>query len=355
MKNIKEIIIFYFSGTGNAKQIATWFADYVIKKDVKCTLHNIADIDINSLQITDPKILVIIIAPVHGFNYIHSTKQFIKKFPKGKNPVALMATRGGLKLWKIPIPGISGITFLLASLILKIKGYKIIGQIPFDMPSSWTAFHPAIRGNALKFMFNRNLKRVEKHAEKILLNKSDFIAYRDILQDLLVSPIAIAYYIYRFFLSKTLYASTKCNNCGLCISECPVQAIEKINSRPFWKLKCENCMKCMNSCPQRAIETSHAIIFISIILAGMIIDSLVAYYHFDFGSNFISHNLTRLVHDLVWFVILLILYRFQSIILNNRIIGKLISYTSLTHYKFWGRYKIDFKPDNSTKSNMVEQ
>lgn len=261
-----------------------------------------------------------------------------------------MTTRGGLKLWKLSIPGISGISFLLASIILKIKGYKIIGLIPFDMPSTWLSFHPAIRGKALKFMLNRNLKNVEKHVEKILVNKSDFIAYRDILQDILVSPIAIGYYIYaRFFLAKTLYASTKCNNCDLCIKQCPVQAIEKTNSRPFWKLKCESCMKCINSCPQRAIETAHGIVLISIILANMLTALLTNYYQFHWVIKFF-------LYSLICFVLLLILYKFQNIILNNRIIEKLISHTSLTHYKFWGRYNIYPESDNmNNPNNNVQQ
>jgi ferredoxin/flavodoxin len=349
MKSIKEIVIFFFSGTGNSKQISIWFADYVIKKDIKCTVYNIADIDINSIQIKNPETLIIVVSPVHGFNYPNITIQFIKNFPKGKNPVVLMTTRAGLKLWKLHIPGISGISFLLASIILKIKGYKIIGQIPFDMPSTWLSFHPALRGKAIKFMFNRNLKKVEKHAEKILINRSDFIAYRDILQDILVSPIAIGYYIYvRFFLAKTLYASKKCNNCDLCIKQCPVQAIEKINSRPFWKLKCESCMKCINSCPQRAIETAHGIVLISIILANTLMDLLTNYYQF--------HWVIKLsFYSLICFALLLILYKFQNIILNNRIIEKLISYTSLTHYKFWGRYNIDSESDNINNHNNKTQ
>jgi Pyruvate/2-oxoacid:ferredoxin oxidoreductase delta subunit len=344
MNRFKEVIIFYFSGTGNSKQISGWFAEYAVKKGIKCTLYNIADTNTNSLHIENPEVLIIIISPVHGFNYPNITLKFIKNFPKGKNPAVLMVTRGGLKLWKLPIPGVTGISFLLASIILKIKGYKIIGQIPFDMPATWLSFHPALRGNALKFIFDRNIKKVEKHADKIFVNGSNFTAYRDIIQDILVSPIAIVYYFFgRFFLAKTLYASTKCNNCDLCITQCPVQAITKINSRPFWKLRCESCMKCINTCPQRAVETAHGLVLISVILANILIGILINYYHFNW---FISSSL----ENLFCFTLLLIFYKLQHIILNKKAIGKLISYTSLTYYKFWGRYNINTELNNRNKS-----
>jgi hypothetical protein len=107
-------------------------------------------------------------------------------------------------------------------------------------------------------------------------------------------------------------------------------------------------MKCINSCPQRAIETAHGIVLISILLADMLIDLLANYYHLNWGISFF-------LFSLICLVILLLLYKLQSIILNNRIIGKLIPYTSLTHYKFWGRYNIDPKCNNIKKPNITTE
>ena len=46
----------------------------------------------------------------------------------------------------------------------------------------------------------------------------------------------------------------KCNGCGACVEQCPVQAIKWNKERPFWTWKCESCMRCANICPERAIE-----------------------------------------------------------------------------------------------------
>ena len=43
-------------------------------------------------------------------------------------------------------------------------------------------------------------------------------------------------------------------------SQCPVQAIRLVAGRPFWSHRCESCMRCMNHCPKRAIETAHGFV-----------------------------------------------------------------------------------------------
>ena len=58
-------------------------------------------------------------------------------------------------------------------------------------------------------------------------------------------------------------ANYNCNNCGICIKECPTSSIRFVGDRPYWKLTCESCMRCLNNCPQRAIEAAHgmAVVF----------------------------------------------------------------------------------------------
>lgn len=43
-----------------------------------------------------------------------------------------------------------------------------------------------------------------------------------------------------------------CNNCGICVSKCPVQAITKEKPTFTDKTKCIRCCACVKSCPQKA-------------------------------------------------------------------------------------------------------
>ncbi len=242
-----------------------------------------------------------------------------------------------MKIGSFVTPGLTGIAFILSSLLLKRKGYKIVGQIPFDMPSNWISIHPALRENAVKFIHQKNYYRAEKHAEKIFSGKNDFLAFRDLIQDILIAPVSLGYYLVgRFAFAKTFYASNKCDNCDICIKQCPVKAIEKINNRPYWTFNCESCMKCMNSCPKRAIETAHGLFIITIFListlSSLILTPLLP-------ENFFNDSIRFIIVNSVFMVFLWILYKAQHLLIGRKFIAKMISLTSLTYYRFWGRYK----------------
>lgn len=337
MNGIREIVIFYFSGTGNAKQIALWFSEFATQRDIFCKTFDISKTDAKVIESISSDTLIGIISPIHGFNFPKITLRFIEHFPKEKNNIVLMNTRAGLKIGRFVTPGLTGIAFLLSSFIAKTKGYKIVGQIPFDMPSNWLSIHPALNEHSIKFIHKINYQRVEKHAAKIFSGKTDFLSNRDLIQDILILPLSIVYYwAGRFALAKSFYAFSDCNNCGLCLKQCPVKAIKIVNDRPYWTFKCENCMKCMNSCPQKAIEAAHGLFLIVCLSSSALIIFLVDK---TFKINIQSGIIRAMLYSLIFLALLWVFYKFQHLLLRNKAIAKLIPFTSLTHYKFWGRYK----------------
>ncbi len=336
MDQIKSILLFYFSGTGNARQVARWFSEFAVSKGLECMLKNIEKTDIHELEPFNSDTLIMIISPIHGFNFPKITLRFLQHLPKGKNNVVLMNTRAGMRIGRFVTPGLTGIAFMLSSLLLKRKGYTITGQIPFDMPSNWISIHPALNAKSVAFLHKENYARAQKHAEKVFSGKKDFLAYRDLIQDILIAPISLGYYLFgRFAFAKSFYATSACDHCGLCIKNCPVQAIKYVNDRPFWTFSCESCMKCMNACPKRAIETAHGLFavvsVINSILITVLIDQLV------FISQYKSLRFILLTS--IFFGMLWVLYRVQHLALKNKFITKIISFSSLTNFKFWGRYR----------------
>ena len=337
MEKIQEIIIYCFSGTGNSRQIAGWFSRLALDKVIPCRISDIAKTGSGIPEKTGAGTLIMIISPIHGFNYPKITLDFIRRFPAGKNRVILMNTRAGLKAGKIVTPGLTGIAFIVSSLLLKKKGYKIAGQIAFDMPSNWISIHPALKDKSVGFILEKNHARVKKHFEELYMTGSNFSARKDIIQDILISPVSLAYYmIGRFFLGKSYYASDKCTNCNLCIKQCPVQAIRKVDGRPYWTFKCESCMRCMNNCPENAIETTHGLWVILIYITSII----CTYLFYDLLPGSFQYRIVKfLLFNILLIGLLWIGYRIQQFALKNRVMARLISFTSLTHYSFWGRYR----------------
>ena len=212
MNAYKKIKIYYFSGTGNAERISMWIQKFALSENIDCQLIDISKNDTGN-QNSGSDTLIIIISTIHGFNFPKITLDFIRHLPKGINDIVLMNTRGSVRIGKIATPGLTGIAFILASAILRSKGYRITGQIPFDMPSNWISIHPALSEKSVKIIHEKNYFLTERYSRKIFAGESTFVSRRDLIQDILISPISLGYYIAgRFFLAKSYYASVNCES-----------------------------------------------------------------------------------------------------------------------------------------------
>jgi Pyruvate/2-oxoacid:ferredoxin oxidoreductase delta subunit/flavodoxin len=340
MKPYNKLVIYYFSGTGNARNVASWISEAAAKYDIEYTLINIGII--NRLKIDPPSedALVIFISPVHGFNYPPVMLNFISRFPKGNNNVVLMNTRAGMLIGKWITPGLTGIAFYFASAVLLLKGYSIRGMVPVDMPSNWISIHPGLNDRTVKYLHTKNKERVLRHAEKILSGIRYFRAFREIIQDILISPVSLLYYcIGRFCFAKTFYASSDCNNCEICIKNCPVKAIIKADDRPFWTFRCESCMHCMGICPRKAIQTAHGFI-IGIVMLNSFLTGLFYTFWNSYFMNIENWFIRFILEQFLFIIVLLVCHRIIHYAMRFRIVERLMMFTSLTKYKFWGpRYK----------------
>ncbi len=341
-----QLIIYYFSGTGNAKNAALWIDEIAIKSGLITKFINIDRFEQIEVPKTTDRTLIGFCSPTHGFNLPPLMLKFIAKFPKIKNTdVFILNTRGGLKLSKLFIPGLSGLAQIFPALILILKGFRIVGMQPLDLPSNWIILHPGLRQKVINSIYNRCHQIVEKFTNKLLYGGSKYKALLSTPFDLLVTPIAIGYYfIGRFFLAKTLVATDACNHCGICIKQCPVKAIKKINERPYWTYKCESCMRCINTCPQRAIETAHGFSGLMFYIGfAIIIPLLYTFWKslnigFTTSSSYISGQIIGIMEWFIFILIVFLSYFILHYFLRFKFINRIVAYTSLSKYKFWRRY-----------------
>ncbi|MDD3478836.1 MAG: EFR1 family ferrodoxin [Paludibacteraceae bacterium] len=339
MSGYSHLTVYYFSGTGNAKNVALWLSESAKKANVSVDVIAIADVNRRSITPPVEGSLVAFVSPVHGFNYPPVMLHFIAHFPKGRYSVLLLNTRAGMLLGRFITPGVSGISLYLSALILKLKGHRIQALFPVDLPSNWISLHPGLNPKTVDYIYTHIQPRVIEFAQTALAGKSDFKSVRECVVDLLVAPIAVLYYVAgRFMIAKTFYASRDCNKCGLCVRNCPVQAIRMVDNRPYWKFSCESCMRCMNSCPKRAIETAHGM-FVVLAVAFSFLLSAVIYQQNNMA--FVAHNsvLQFLFETVLFLSLVAIWYRLFHFLLRYRWFERLVVYTSLTKFKFWNRYK----------------
>lgn len=342
----RNLIIYYFSGTGNAKAVSEWIANSFTKNAISCQIYEIRKSVTPDTSNVNDDTLVGFCYPTHGFNAPRIVLNFIAAFPKvAKARFFVLNTRAGMKLWKIFTPGLSGIALLLPSLILQFKGYRCAGMRPVDMPSNWISLHPGIRKKVTQSISDHCKRVTERFVQKLLKDKKDSRWIFELPLDLVITPISFLYYfIGRFMLAKTFFASYRCNSCELCIKQCPIKAIEMVDSRPYWKFTCESCMHCMNHCKERAIETAHGFTFLLWWLAftfiPLCIVKLLIYFSIVnlqltgyFGLAYMA------IQIVVGFAIVFYGYKILHFLLRFRVINYLITYTSLTRLPFWRRYK----------------
>lgn len=345
----KNLKIFYFSGTGNALAASNWIAEYFSERNTNTEIVKITpSLEINPTEF-NANTLIGFCYPTHGFNAPPVVINFLLRFPKSKNSIFLLNTRAGMKFSKWFTPGLSGLAQLLPALILFLKGYKIVGMQPMDLPSNWISIHPGLRKKVVDSIFERCKRITKKFAAKLFSGKKIFRGLLSLPLDLLISPVAAGYYFYgRFALAKTFIADCRCDGCRICEKQCPVHAIQIKSNRPFWTQKCESCMHCMNVCPKHAIQTPH--LFVAIMW--WLVFSVIPFFiisHLAEESSFLDNHF----HFFLWIFILItglpilfFSYQILHFLLRFRFFSRFITFTSLTKFKFWRRYYAP--PDNLT-------
>ena len=342
-----QLIIYYFSGTGNARNAAIWIEKIARERGVKTHLINIdrfKTVDVPELY---GKTLIGFCAPTHGFNVPPIVLKFLFKFPKVKNVDSfILNTRGGLKLYKFFLPGLSGVAQLLPALILRLKGFRIVGMQPLDLPSNWLFLHPGLKEKIINSIYKRCQGIVNNFSTNILEGKRKYKALISLPVDLAIIPISLGYYFFgRFFLAKTLVATNACDNCNICVTKCPVEAIKTVDERLFWTYKCESCMRCINICPLRAIETAHGfsgliVVVVYVLLIPFLISILKYYDILDIEKQSRLFELGwSLIVTAIFILLIFLSYRVLHFLMKYKIANRIITYSSLSKYKFWRRYK----------------
>jgi Pyruvate/2-oxoacid:ferredoxin oxidoreductase delta subunit len=348
-KSYENLLIIYYSGTGNSKRVSEWIVEKAKEQGLRTHFVSFHQFNPDDIAGFTGKTLIGFFSATHGFNMPHSMLRFLFRFKllKGSD-VFIGNTRAGMKLGKLFLPGLSGIAMYFPALIMFFKGYKVKAMYPVDLPSNWISLHPGLRKKIIDSMVEHYERLTKNFAVKILAGKSVFLKSFVLLPlDILVAPIAFGYYfVGRYILAKTFVANYNCNNCMVCIEQCPTKSIILSGNRPYWKFTCESCMKCMNYCPHRAIETAHSFVFVLVFLLTVFVNPWLSGKVTELVAVWLGHSwmaykvLLFIVQWGIWIVTFYLGYKFIHYLMRFPKLNKIFTYASLTTWKFWRRYKI---------------
>lgn len=346
----KNLIIYFWSGTGNSYRVSTIMGEIAEKNSLNTRVCMIDNFNIASDIRNRNDDLVGIVFPTHGFTAPWYILKSVWKMPGSNSAhVFIVSTRAGLKFGKVFIPGISGSAVFIIALIMFLKGYSVRGFMSVDMPSNWYSLHPIQSRESQTAIIDRAKIRISQFMVKILQGSKEIFTVNnlcEIVWGVLLSLISLGYLLIgRIFLAKLFFANKKCDGCAICADFCSVNAVKmvgKTNPKPFWKYNCESCMRCSAFCPRDAIEAGHSwgviLYFIMSVPAAAYVISLFIDHYFGI-KNFETHWSIGIINFLFYYPAIFISYYIFNKLVNIPAFNRIFTHTTLTHLPFWKRYR----------------
>ena len=225
-----------FSPTGNTAYIAKLLSEHLNSNDVYALEHTTPENLVHSEHL-------VILYAIHAFNAPKTVKRFVKTLPQNMFKKVSLIGVGCNDSW------VNDAASKEIRKILEDKSCQIVVDEIMAMPLTLIMSFP-------EDVISAQLKKAHDVAQLIaskILNGA--VSEKQIpCKSSLLSKIGkIEPFAARFF-GLELHAKKNCNQCGLCVRECPEGNIQlKDNGKIRFGFKCIMCMRCIYNCPQKAI------------------------------------------------------------------------------------------------------
>jgi flavodoxin/NAD-dependent dihydropyrimidine dehydrogenase PreA subunit len=234
-----EIMILYFSGTGNSKYVAGIIAEknndelvsinYLLKQGKPNKLESLSK-------------PYVIVCPTYAWRIPRVVEDFIKASDfTGRSEFYLIMTCGS--------DTANAVGYFKR--LCKEKGFVLQGFAEIIMPDNYLVMYDGVKKDVANQIIHKANPQIYEIAEKIKEEATfpDFIPKSKIKSGI-VNDIFYLMYVN----AKGFHTSDKCTGCKKCEQLCPLNNIETQKSKPRWGDKCTHCMACICGCPVGAIE-----------------------------------------------------------------------------------------------------
>ena len=244
-----NVVLFYFSGTGNTWWVTEEISRHLTKKDFNSRAYSIEAVTpVKAAALIEESSLVGFGYPIHGSDLPQPMKEFIEALPQYPGKDALVFCTQWL--W-------SGDGAYLGASMLKEKGFTVKWGEHFLMPNNVTVSiirlpytnNPA-RLSAVRQRTSRKVNRLVNliTAGKPYRHGFNYLAY------LLGSMQRVPFRRYYHKLQNDIGINREvCIDCGECVRLCPVGNLYYAGDIIKTKGNCILCTRCYNFCPVAAV------------------------------------------------------------------------------------------------------
>lgn len=242
-------MIFYFSGTGNSRWVASQLSDYFSD-----TLYQIGEYERNEAPLVPefevkPEEKIGFVFPIHSWGIPPIVTQFIAD-------MRLKSYSNQLVYCIMTCGDECGYTDRMFAEAIHAKGLTTKHIYSVIMPNSYIC----LKG------FDVDSKEIQaKKVEQTKLDLPKLIAAIE-------NDLPIDFYkkgkrflkiksglIYNLFAKHSLTdkpytCDDKCISCRKCVKVCPVSNVELVDGKPMWKGHCTQCLACIHVCPTKSID-----------------------------------------------------------------------------------------------------
>lgn len=234
-----ENVIYYFTGTGNSRQIAEDISSAI----GSCEVRNIADFEDNT-DIAAERLGIVF--PVYFWGLPLIVERFLRQIRLKNKPYVFALVNYGV--WP-------GKALDQAAGLLKKRGIQLNAGFLIKMPDNYILWYGAKSQTVQNRCFEREKEKVESIGRIILTKKDAPLEKSKYGVDRLLSAPINRLSAKRFAeADRTFFADKKCRGCGLCERICPVNNIKLTDGKPVWGHHCESCLGCIQRCPAQAIQ-----------------------------------------------------------------------------------------------------
>lgn len=240
---MKKIKLYYFSGTGNTKYVSHLLKKH-LNEEATCTVSSIEYYIKNRIKPNMDFDIIGIGYPVYAFNAAKIIMDFIKILPEGKDRKVFIYQTAGSD---------TGINYAAGKEVMRRltdKEYEVISEYIFEMPSN---FMITQREGRLKELFKKTNHEVKLAAEWVLNSTPHYLKYG--VMTSFVQKLGKLEQLGDYRAGKKFYVKESCDNCGICLRNCPRDNIFKKKGKISFDKDCMLCFRCIYSCPVNAIST----------------------------------------------------------------------------------------------------
>jgi len=232
----------YFSGTGNTK--------YCVEQFLKCFEGNNSAVSIEADNLSDvfsEDDIIVFGHPVYFSNIPKIAHDFIVKHRE---------YFAGKKIFIIATMGLfSGDGAGCSARLLKKYGAEIIGGLHIKMPDcigDVKLLKKPLEGNkSLVKMAEEKIKLSAKRLKEGKPTKDGLNIFYHIAG--LFGQRLWFYGKCRSYKNKPDIDLSKCTGCELCVKNCPMNNLEKMNGKIVSRKKCTMCYRCVSHCPAEVL------------------------------------------------------------------------------------------------------